>query len=210
MTDFKIPSFFILFLTFVFLWVYNSKKRQKIHDAERQAFWKREEESLIVRKKEIPSELYFKPDISQLEFPIYKLDIAAQQKAGKLKQQLENSVNLPMLSLSELTNTDIRFNFGTANQPFITQAEENYQAFLGFLYDYALLAKEQSLIEEAIASLEEAIRLKSDISKHYMLLADLYMETSNPYGVKKLLILAEDLTSPSKPKIVEYLNRLLA
>ena len=209
MADFKIPSFFILFLTFLFLWIYNLRKRQKTYEAERQAFWNKEQESLVVRKKDIPAELYFQPDIRQLQFPELTPEHSGQAKYQKLKKQLNDSVHLPMLSLSDLTNTEIRLSFGTANQPIITQAEENYSAYLGFLYDYALFAKEQQWIDEAIAALEEAIRLKSDISKHFMLLGDLYQISSNPFGIQKLLILAEAIHSPSKAKIVEYLTNLL-
>ncbi|RRD96106.1 hypothetical protein EII17_00945 [Clostridiales bacterium COT073_COT-073] len=209
MTDFKIPSFFILFLTFLFLWTYNSRKQQKKYQAEKDAFWEKEKESLVVRKKEIPANLYYQPNIHPLHFPKLELDPATAAKYEKLTKQLINSADLPMLNLNNLSNTEIRLNFGTANQPVITQAEENYEAFLGFLYEYALLMQSQDCIEEAISAMEEAIRLNSDISKHFFLLGDLYQTVNHSVGIQKLIILAEDLPIVSKEKTIRYLQQLL-
>ena len=208
MSDFRIPSFFILFLTFLFIWSHNLRKRQKTHEAEKAAFWSKEEQSLAVRKKEIPAELYFHPDISRLNFPALELDPVATEKYQTLEKQIRNSVSLPMLSLSGMSNTDLRLNFGTANQPVITQAEENYEAFLNFLHEYAVLMNEHGRPEEAIAALEEAVRLKSDISQHYFLLADLYRAKADAASLQTLTALAKDMTSTSKQKILNYLNKL--
>ena len=206
--DFKIPSFFILFLTFLFIWSHNLRKRQKKHEAEREAFWGKEERSLAVRKKEIPAELYFRPNISRLSFPTLTLAPAAAEKYQTLEKQIRGSVGLPMLSLSGMSNTDLRLNFGTANQPVIAQAEENYEAFLNFLYEYAVLMNEHGQAEEAIAALEEAVRLKSDICQHYFLLADLYRAQSDANSLQILTALVQDMTSSSKQRILNYLEKL--
>lgn len=209
MADFKIPSFFILFLTFVLIWVYHSHKGQKKYQAEKEAFWQQEEASLLVRKKEIPADLYFRPKINQLLFPCLDLSPDKMTKYNKLKDQIQASAPLPMVCFSDLSNAEIRLQFGTANQTFISQAEENYWAFLGFLYEYALFMA-ASHPDQAVLALEEAIRLKSDISHHFILLADLYAGRSNVSALENLLVLAQSLKSSSKSKILDHIHQLLA
>ncbi len=208
MPNFTIPSFFILFLTFLFIWTHNLRKRQEKHEAEKEAFWGKEERSLSVRKKEIPAELYFHPNISRFNFPALDLEPAAAEKYKTLEKQIRGSVSLPMLSLSNMSNTDLRLNFGTANQPVIAQAEENYEAFLSFLYEYAILMNEHEHADEAITALEEAIRLKSDICQHYFLLADLYQAQSSSESLQVLTALVQDMDSSSKQRILNYLAKL--
>lgn len=207
MGNFTIPSFFILFLTFLFIWTHNLRKRQKKYESEKAAFWGKEEQSLVVRKKEIPAELYFHPDISRLNFPELTRNPAVAEKYQALEKKIRSSISLPMLSLSEMSNTDLRLNFGTANQPVIAQAEENYEAFLNFLYEYAVLMNEQGHPEEAILALEETVRLKSDICQHYFLLTDLYRAQADSHSLQRLTAVVEDMDSPSKQRILNYLSK---
>lgn len=208
MTEFKIPSFFILFLTFLFLWLYHSRKNQKSYLAQKEAFWNKEQEALNTRKKEIPDELIYRPDISTLSFPALDLSEALLVKYQKLIKQITASAELPMMNLRNMSNTDIRLQFGVANQAFITQAEENYDAFLNFLFDYALLMKDNHCIQEAIFALEEIIRLDSDTSKYYILLADLYAETSNQTGLQRLRHAAEKCNPIGQSKVLQHLDKL--
>ncbi len=208
MNNIGFPSFLILFLTFLFIWNHNLQKRQKAHQANKEAFWGKERQSLVVRKKDIPAELYFHPDISCLSFPDLALDAASKIKYEALKKQLHDSLSLPMLSFHDMSNTDLRLTFGTANQPVITQAEENYEAFLNFLYEYATLMKQHGKNSEAIAALEEAIRLKSDICQHYFLLGELYQAESDREALDVLIALAKDMTSASKQRILNHLTKL--
>lgn len=201
MFELKIPSFFILFLTFLFIWVWNLKKNQKKYENERTKFWSKEQDSLVVRKKDIPDSLFYRPNLSALTFPQLSPENKDFKKSETLVRQLQDSLALPMLRFRDISNTDLRLQFGTANQTYITQAEENYDAFQNFLYDYAALMKENSFSEEAISALTEAVRLDCDSSKHYILLADLYFEQKNYHALEQLKILIEPLNPITKKKI---------
>lgn len=208
MPDFKLPSFLFLFLTFVFLWLHHLNRAQKKHIESKEAFWKREEASLVVRKKEIPESCFYHPDLSAFCFPMPTM-AEAKQKFEQLKSILLDGANLPMLCFRGLTNTDIRLEYGTANQPFILQAEENYEAFLGFLFEYAELMITQGEIGEAVLALEECIRMDSDWSKHYIRLADLYHSIHDTKAIAKLLDTVTTKTFPATDKIVDHIRSLV-
>lgn len=207
--DIKIPSFFILFLTFFLIWLYHFKKQQKQYQSQKDAFWERERQAKETRKQEIAAEFFFHPQIQGLCFPALELEATQKQRYLKLSEQIKASADLPMLNFSDLSNTELNLRFGVANQSFITQAEENYHAFIGFLFEYAKFMKSSGHTDEAILALEELIRLKSEKSQHYLLLAEIYQEQKNHSGIERLKLLAEGLEPISQHKFLTALEGIV-
>lgn len=204
------PIVFVLFLIFTFIWQHHLHKNSRQHDRLKEAFWKKEEASLVVRKKIIPADLYYHPNLTGLDFIIPSY-ISQEQKHHflQLKRQLIESASQPMLSFPHTSNTDLRLTYGTANISLIESAENNYNHFLNLLFNYAKWMNENDRPNEAIVALEECIRLDSEVSSHYFLLADLYSTLKKTDSLLTLHQKATSLECLTKDKIIRYLESLI-
>lgn len=203
------PSFFIIFIILVVLFQYHLRKNMRIEEQAKEEFWQKEKESLIVRKKNFSPEDYIKipddnldldekPNFNQSDLMYYK----------QLIHQLHQLEPLDKMNFSHLSNTDIRLQFGTANQTIIQNNETNYNNYLQVLGKLAKLYQDNDDHETAQGILERCIAMKSDYRDHYMTLASLYVETGRKQALLDLIQKAESLESPLKKGLVESLKSL--
>ena len=132
-----------------------------------------EEERLAnqARRREIGPEVFVKPELDKLPFDIQCWNAVVAEAAGAVKQ----TAVLPMLRFdNDVSNNDLKYMYGVSNLDYITGMEENYRAFIA-----AMLGWAESLINAgedsgAESVLNETLRLKSDFSGCYTLLAGIY------------------------------------
>ncbi|MCT4612057.1 MAG: hypothetical protein N4A47_01650 [Clostridia bacterium] len=197
--------FFFFMLGFV-IYIYASKKDA---NHEFKDILKKEEELNKIIKDDVNIN-YIRPSISN--FPLmqeFEVKTDRESIAFKKQESVEDLINLPMVSsIKGLSNEEIKIKFGSNNFDKITAYEQNYYTFLHALNDWALLLKKADHFQEAIIILEEALILKSDIIKTYILLSDLYKETGQQEALEGL---KEYLTTNNvidNNKIKEYINNL--
>jgi len=144
-----------------------------------------EEERLAnqTRKREIGPEVFVKPDLDKLPFNIFNRNAGAAEAAESVKK----AAGMPMVRFdTDLSNNDLKFMYGVANLEHITKMEENYRSFISAALAWAeiLLAEGEDAGAEAI--LGETLRLKSDFSRCYTLLADIYERRGDAAALKAL------------------------
>ncbi len=200
------PSIFIIFVIFVVLFQYHLRKNMRQENINREQFWNNEEKSLSTRRKEFNDDDYIKPNLSKLSFPtVPSLNPGQTLHYKQVKNRLQELSSMDLMNFSNLTNTELRIRFGTANQTVITQNEANYNNFLKSLADYGHLMIEFEEINEAIVAFEECIRLGSDYSDHFLTLAQLYLQKKQRYKLTDLIEKAESLDSLNRSIILKKL-----
>ena len=147
------------------------KKNEKKNKEGLQKFLKTEAEANNTRKQDISNLDYVIFSLSAL--PEYKGDdddILAQQK------RLLFFEGKQMLNLSAYSNTELKLMYGAANLDFLSTADVNFINFSRELFKYGQLLYEKESEEQALAVLEYGIDIKTDLSKHYALLVDIYVK----------------------------------
>jgi len=199
------PTIFALFVIFALLFNHRLNRLTRLEREAKVAFWESERDSLSVRKKEFVEENYLRPDISSLTFP--QLDVKDYDLVlyESLKSKLLELSTKDMMNFSHLTNTEIRLQFGTANQTAIADNESAYNTYLKTLADYGKFMNEQGELNEAIIALEECIRMKSEYSRHYLFLAQLFAIIKNEEAFHQLCEKASTIDTTKQTNIHQKL-----
>lgn len=203
-----IPIFFVLFLVFIAIYNYNSNQISNQIQKKREAFIKREEQTLFVRKTNLDNLNYITPNLKYLPFhDNLNLDYEKEKELFDIEKEIKILLDSPMLNLSNMDNTDLKLKYGIGNLDTLINYESNYINFLKLLVDWSEILIDLSFERDAIIILEEGIRLNSDITKNYLLLAELYSNHNEKEKIHQLYINAKEISLPFKNKILGKLRK---
>ena len=205
------PVVFIWFLIAIFIFRHHMRKNDHAQEKVSDAFWHKEESSLVVRKKALAPEDYV---IIHLKAEDLK-DQAYYDQLGvpelfRQDTHLRDLLDQPMVNFQHTTNTDLRLTYGTAMITTIEAYEESYIAYITTLYrmgDKLMSVKDEPF---ACQLLEEGIAVGTDNRKHYLLLAQFYKEKGYKKEIQLLIDKANNLESLTKNLLIKELNQLLA
>lgn len=190
----------ICLLIFV-LWLrYQISKSKNISHSSSESFWDKEYKSNFVRKRDLSQLDYLL--ISEEDLPFV---ITEDEEILKLQDSVRILSQKKLLNLSDKSNTDIKLTYGTANLTLLSEYDENFSSFLKILYKWANLLYSKNYISEAQKALELGIRIKTDISGNYILLAKIYKNNSNYAAIDNLINKAEELNTLMKDSIINAL-----
>lgn len=204
-----IPTIFVLFLIFLFIFQHNLRKSDRLHKNASERFWEKEEASMFARKSPIETQHYIIPQVENL--PKNTLEYFQNLENEQLYYIQEKCFDLaskPMLNFSNMLNSDIRLKYGSENLNLIEAYETNYNHYLQNLYQLGKGYYDLKLYNEAITVLEEGIRVNTDISDHIILLATLYCELKDFNKFNNLYDKSLSLTSLTKNKTIQGLDNL--
>lgn len=148
-----------------------------------------EEERLAnsARKKEIPAELYVKVNKDILPFSEYNKNNPHYAQLSRAQESAAKKINLRMLKLpGGMKNNDIKFAFGIANFEHVVAMEENHNDCVRALIHWAEGLIKAEILTDAETILTETLNMKSDFSKSYTLLCDIYLKTKNKKKLDEL------------------------
>lgn len=176
-------------------------------EQESKAFWARESEANMVRRKDISG-------LNYITIALDKLPIDALINAGL--NTLANDINAfaskKTLNLSEYTNTDLKMLYGPANLPELTECDDNYTVLIRLLdkAGRSLTDDEKGIINEDAAKefYAYAIEIGSDITSTYEGLARIYKNAGEESKLRELKKTAEGLSGLSKKTIVAKLKNI--
>lgn len=114
-----------------------------------------------------------------------------------------------IINFTGLSNTDLKYKYGTANITILTQYDENFTKLARELYNWGRYLYEHQFTDEAVTVLEYAISCKTDVSGNYKLLANIYKERGDSNKIHALLDHARDIPSLMKNTIIASLENLL-
>ncbi len=191
-------------LLFFYLWMRfgNAKANRKIQE-EKNAFWEKENVSNTTRKV----------DISGLDYLVIPIDcLPFTETTDEVLISLQNSITAlsqrPILNLTGLSNTDLKLKYGVANITLLSEYDSNYTLLVNSLYQWGSYLYEHEKIPEATTVLEFGVQCKTDVSKHYLLLATIYKDANKPEKIDNLILVANSLQTLMKDSILSALKEI--
>lgn len=199
-----------IFLTAILGFLIASSGKKYNADKKRfDSFLQREMEANYTRKKEIEADYFYTADLSGLPFHDYP---AEKTKLIKTQQSVKTQAGKKMLHFDQKkTNLELKLGYGIANLDNIIMYEENYNAYIRALTNWAeeLLADQN--LDDAVSVLEESVRLGSELSKSYSMLAKAYTIRDDRYKLDGLYTAAQNniaLNPVTKDRILASINEL--
>lgn len=198
------PIFFILFLGTVLGIQIMMRKNKVDFKKTLENIQERERKANLSKKREIDKEFYIIPDETVLPIKNYD-ETSENKKIIDIQKLVLKKASLTMIKFNEqISNTDLKFKYGFSNLETITIYEEHYNSYMQTLVEWAKILFERNNLSDAEIILNEAIRLKCDLSKAYMLLIDIYRQKNDSDKLKNLINTVENSTLKLKTKILKY------
>ena len=195
-----IPTFFILTILLV-LWIHYQKRRtDRIDTKKSEAFWAREQQANLTRKKDISTLDFIIVPISSLPFP--ETD---REEISDIQKHLYKLASAKIVNFTGLSNTDLKLMYGAPNINILMEYDKNYLELVRSLYRYGKLLYDSGRKDEAALILEYALSIKTDISANYTLLATIYKEKNETDRINSVISYAEELTSMTKKALLSHL-----
>lgn len=178
-----------------------SRHQQEIHDS----FWEREQKANFVRRQDISGLPY-------INIPLEDFSIGAftDEELNQIENTLQTFHDKKILNLNGQTNTDLKLQYGPANLPLLTEYDQNFTDMLQLLTRYINRLLELEQTEAALPVLKFCIEAGSDISSHYVQLAEYYKSKGQLDKIDALKEKANDLNSLMKVSILQKLDTILS
>ena len=192
-----------LFIAFIAVISFFRKRSDRLQQDTEDAFWEREHQANLVRRKDISSLSYI-----IIPFEDFSIGVFQDTQLSELEQTLKSFSDKKILNLTGLSNTDLKMQYGPANLPALMEYDQNFTYLLHTLTQYIDRLIELEHLTEAVPVLEFCIEIGSDISAHYLTLADYYKNTQQSEKIQNLCEKASELNSLTKASILSKLEHL--
>ncbi|WP_058486428.1 hypothetical protein [Defluviitalea phaphyphila] len=208
----NIPFFLSIFIIFIIFYNIKIRKAEKEIKNSRETFLKKEREAMFVRKKTLENLDYI--SISLHDLPMLKKEELTSNKLKQAYEQQQLAITLsskPLLNLNGISNTDLKYKYGSANLEILINYEQNYQRLIRALLNWGQYLYEAGKVKEAVQILEKSISIGSDLSQNYILLADIYNKNSQKSKLLKLKELAEKNQKRNVilKKVINHIDNIL-
>lgn len=195
-----IPVFFLITILLV-LWIHYQKSRTDRAAARTsEAFWERERQANITRKKDISNLDYITVPLDTLPFPETN-----EEEISDIQKHILNLASGKIVNFTGLSNTDLKLQYGAPNINILMEYDKNYLELVRSLYRYGKLLYDAGSKDEAASVLEYGLSIKTDISANYTLLATIYKEKNEIDRINYVISCAEELTSMTKKALLTNL-----
>ena len=198
-------KFYILasLIIFVLVIFHNVRKSGNHIAAEQQSFWEKERLANEVRRKSLDGLDYVKIPLDKLPMDLLKDD----PKVAECLRIINELSLQPIVNLTGFTNTDLKLEYGTANITILTEYDQNYTLLASTLQQWADLLYTQNYTTEVRQILEFAISTRTDVSRSYDILSDIYVANGQSDKIGDLIATAETLNSLNKDVILRHLKQ---
>ena len=113
----------------------------------------------------------------------------------------------PIVNLTGQSNTDLKLEYGTANITVLTEYDQNYTLLVSTLQQWADLLYNENHTNEVRQILEFAVSTRTDVSRTYDILSDIYIAIGQADKIADLIATAETLNSLNKEVILRHLQQ---
>ncbi|MBR4982240.1 MAG: hypothetical protein IKY94_06750 [Lachnospiraceae bacterium] len=207
----KFP-FFASFVIFIFVLQHNIRKGKKSSEQAESEFWKRESSANDVRRQSLEDLAYITFNAEPF-FPVNLLDAANCPEFLSNNQEVKEILSRflfleqqKIVNLTQYTNTDLKYKYGVANLPTLTEYDSNYNELITLLHSYGTILEKEGYETQALSVLEYAISVGSDISSTYTLCAKIYENNQQWEKIEWLKNEAEIISTSRKDSIVRKLQ----
>lgn len=189
---------------FIFLLVLGRvlRKNTQIMEKEQESFWQKERAANSVRKKPLDN-------LDYITIPLEQLPTTSHEEDSVVRECVETLITLSeckIVNLTGISNTDLKLTYGTANITVLTEYDQSYTLLVTTLQKWAdkLYALED--FSSAKTVLEYAVSVNSDVTKTYLMLAEIYSRQGTPERIQELVTAAGKLNTPSGRIILRKLQ----
>lgn len=197
-------KFYILASLIIFCMVinHNVRKSRRIQADEEKRFWDRERLANQTRRKSLDGLDYIKIPLDRLPMHLLEDD----EKVSEYHRIIQELSGQPIVNLTGFSNTDLKLEYGTANITALTEYDQNYTFLVSTLQQWADLLYQAGQINAAREILEFAVSTRTDVSRTYDLLADIYIRDGQKDRLPALTDTAEELNSLNREVILRHLK----
>lgn len=178
------------------------KRQKKESKTSEQTFWEREHRANSTRRKSLDGLEYI--TIPMDRFPLHILQ--ENTTVAECMEIIATLSTQPVVNLTGYSNTDLKLEYGTANITPLTEYDQNYTLMVRTLQKWADILLEEGYAQEAETLMEFAVSTRTDISRTYYKLAELYACRLETEQVQALIATAEALPTMNKNSIVRTLR----
>jgi hypothetical protein len=114
-----------------------------------------------------------------------------------------------VVNLSGITNTELKNKYGAANLNILSEYDNNFTHFVSILQKWAERLSAYGHTQDAQRVLEYAVSCKTDVTKSYRLLAELYLIQNTPEKIQELFPAIEALQIQEKDKLIQSLKEMI-
>ena len=194
----------IIFLGTAFIGVfilYEFKKSSRISERKSENFWDRERKANVARRKDISALNYLVIPMEELPF----ID-TTDDELLEYHRTIENLSTLKILNLTGITNTELKEQYGIANLEALTNCDNNYITLVNTIARWGARLIALDYTKEAVTVLEYGLKIGTDVSRNFLMLAEIYQADNNYKKIDELIIRASALKSMMKDSIVNKLT----
>lgn len=174
-------------------------KQQKSSD---EAYWERERRSNFVRRKPLDNLEYITIPLERFPTQLLRENTAVIE----IIDTLETLSGQPIVNFTGYSNTDLKLEYGTANITLLMEYDQNYTLLVRNIQKWAEILLDAGYTEEAQGLLEYAVTIRTDVSRTYYKLAEIYSTRLETEKVRNLIAIAGTLRSSHKDTIVRTLQ----
>lgn len=193
--------FIMLLATIAFFRKRSDRRQQEV----KEAFWEREQNANLVRRKDISGLPYI-----SIPFEDFSIGAFSDEKLIDTERALETFRDKKILNLTGQTNTDLKMQYGPANLPTLMECDQNFTDMLRCLTDYSNRLIELEHMDAAIPILEFCVNSGSDVSSHYITLANYYKAGNQSEKLVDLREKASALNSLMKSSILQKIDDIIS
>jgi hypothetical protein len=199
-----IPVLTLLIVIFILWLQYEIRKSAKQSKNSNEAFWKNENSSNLIRRK----------DITNLDFITIKLDKLPMadhedQTINSYRDTILKLSDKKILNLTGLTNTELKYKYGAANLNLLSAYDNNYTILVSILQKWAERLYAQGFTQDTVTILQYAVACYTDVTKTYKLLASIYKERNTPDKIKDLIEFIPLTKTLDKEKLINELEEIM-
>ncbi len=185
---------------FVFMKMTSSKPDNGI-----KSFLEKERRANSTLKQPLDNLDFIKVPLESIPAPEPEVNEKCATLLGEIKLLSEKKI----VNLTGISNTDLKLTYGAANLPILTEYDQNFTLLCKKLYDLGCEYNNANLTDEAIATLNVAIDLGTDISGNYTALAEIYAEKGLYVEIQRLINHADSIRSLTKNSTINKLQNIL-
>jgi hypothetical protein len=183
--------------------IFGFKKSSRDSSQRKESFWDRERRANVSRRKDISSLNYISIPLNQLPF----ID-TDDDEILEYHKSINRLATMKILNLTGITNTELKEQYGVANLTELTDYDNNYTTLVNTIARWGARLIELEYIDEAVTVLEYGLSVGTDVSRNYLLLADIYRTRGEYDRIDALITRATTLKSLMKNSILTKLNEI--
>ncbi len=195
-------GFFASLIVFVLVIYHNIRRSRKVTEKDQKSFWKKEAMANNTRRMPLDNLEYITIPLDSLPLSIMSDDPVVSECIETLRILSEGKI----VNFTGISNTDLKLKYGAPNINLLADYDQNFTSLVRTLHKWADILYHNGYEREARIILEFAISAKSDISKSYVLLANIYASNKESSKIAELIPIAEALNSSLRGSIVRTLQ----